>query len=648
MKTLIALLWCVPLVAYAALDRIDAVGITEVGGDPGYAKMIPRTQADGRLNASLLPPVADWASKPIPGLYYVAQGAAVSGNGSPQYPFNALTPALDGAATGSAIVLAPGDYSGTCTLTGGRVVTLCGFGAGTVVSSITVDVDGEATIRLCSMRIGKLVARGGSLTVVLAGATVDTLSGTASAVSVARMDLGARVVATTREYSDSYTGHDTIAKAEALTAPHGMRLVFDGDRLVTTTNTVAYTADVDNATNSLIRGTIGRLQDEDARLGALVLEEQRIRASSDTAISNTLTAAIDNIATRVGNLGDGWNDRLNSLSANVSGLSTALTALGVKEGEDVAELHAAILDAREASDAADSELSASISADMATRLTALRDEIPGIADTRAQAQIETARPGIIDDAVAQANTNASLMFASANTNITVLKATVAVLTATSQTHTATIRQLVSKDDVLGSLIDSLAAREAADIRNVRDEIGNTAAAYKAADNALAATLRGEMGALEVSVPGTAASQARIAIDNAKQGIIATAKTNANAYTDAKIAAVSTSVATLSGTVDELGTAVSTHSTRIGANTTGIAALNTANSALDKKVESYSANTQDALSNIRTRQDAIESRMANVESLAETCKSKINAIIAALNSLKSGTPIYNITIPSTIP
>lgn len=399
-----------PLVPSARgdLDRIAADGVTERGGSAEYARMLPRTGPGGVLDASLLPPVADWASQPISNLYYLAGNAAVQGNGSPQYPFKELTYALSHMAPGSALLVAPATYSGVLSLPSGQAVTLVGMGPSAYVSSLAVAASGSSSatrLALVGMNVGVLSLSGGTVEVRLSHSVVGRLEGTASAATVTRTDMGSAVVLSTLTHVDSYVGYDTAPRALMLTAAGATtQLTLSGGRPVVSdggsTHAVAYVSDVVDATND-VNGALQGLRDADAALGGRVDEEVAARKAGDAALSNRLDGVKATLGADIARIGTHWGSQLSNFSAALDAVYARLDALHTTETNDVRSLQRSIASVAAAYAAADAEIRADLAtlqADVSTLDAGLNSRI----DTRADARIDAARDDIVSTAMNRA------------------------------------------------------------------------------------------------------------------------------------------------------------------------------------------------------------------------------------------------------
>lgn len=457
-----------PRASAATLDRVDADGVTEVGGSAAYARMLPRTGSDGLLSATLLPPVADWGSKPVTNVYYVAANAASAGNGSPQYPFKALGTALSSVSSSSAFVLAPATYSASFTLASGRSVAICGFGPSSYISSLTVTAAGTSantTLCLYGVRVGTLTVNGGRVNVRLMQAYVNSLAGSASAATVTRADMGSVVNASTLAHAYAYAGYDRVPLAGALYGTGLDRLFLSGGRALVSssggTNTVAYVSDVAAATNSAF-GAVQALQAEDVRIAGLVGAEADARAAADTSLSNSFATAYAELAARLLTVDSTWGDNVTYILGRVSSVSSDIASLRTKEANDVSALSNAVATAVAGAKADDSTLAVLLTNKVAAAVHGLRLEVPGLAD----AQIDAARAGIVHaavtQAVAQAVSDADALSRSRDAGITSrvanLEAARTSLQASVSSNTARISVISNNVNALSGEINTFSNR----------------------------------------------------------------------------------------------------------------------------------------------------------------------------------------------
>lgn len=449
-----------PRASAAGLDRIDAAGVTERGGSASYAHMLPRTGTNGVLDVSLLPPVADWASQPIARLYYASAGAAQDGNGSPQYPFRTLTYAFTNMAANSALLIAPGSYSGSCALPSGRTLTLFGIGGKANVTSLSVSVGGTSsatTLDLCGLQVGSLSVTGGRVNVRLAGTVVGRLEGSSTSVTVTRTDLGSSVAVSTLAHSDVYAGYATVPNATALVASDSPdRLTLSGGRASVSGNVVAYMSDV-SASTADVNEAMLRLGATNSVLSGRISAEETARMSADTALAGQINAAKAELSARVDGVGTWWGGQLSTLSGSIDTLQGELRALRTKETNDVHSITQLIANVRAAYLAADTTMSALI-AGLSDRLDGFDDSldrtITVTATTVANGRIAAAKPDIVSNAVATADVHIG-------TTRTALENSFAASIAPVQTQASqNAGQIASIKSTLNSLI--LALRGASD------------------------------------------------------------------------------------------------------------------------------------------------------------------------------------------
>lgn len=310
------------------LDYIDADGVTETGG-ADKARMIPRTKADGLLDASLLPPVADWASQPIPGLRYVAPGAAAGGNGSPQYPYNSLATAFADSPSGTALLLAPASYDASVTLTG-KALALVGCGAATRLENLTVGVGGTSSLSFVGCSAGVVTLNGAALPVRLHGTIVDAVHGTAP-VTLVRMDMGSYVRAwtTTGAHTERYDGYDLVTNAVVLVGP-STALRMGADRPVAIVGgvpkPVAYVSEVTDATNR-VYASLANLVATNDQLAAALAAESATRAAAVTQLNANLVTTSAVIRTEIERVDAAAQAQATVLSGTISQVAGAFTNL---------------------------------------------------------------------------------------------------------------------------------------------------------------------------------------------------------------------------------------------------------------------------------------------------------------------------------
>lgn len=448
-------------VSAAGLDRIDAAGVTEQGGSATYARMLTRTGTNGLLSASLLPPVADWASQPVSNLYYAAGNAGVQGNGSPQYPFNSLTHALSHMAPQSALVLAPATYSGTASLAAGRTVSLVGAGPGSYVSSLSLSVSGSSSdtcLALVGLRVGTLSVSGGRVNVRLSCATVGRLEGSSPYVTVTRTDLGSHVGVSTIVAGDMYTGYGTVPNANTLRdADSGDAMTLAGGRAEVTsggqTHTVAYLSDIAASTNGISAALQGLLE-ADAALSSRVGAEEAARAASDAALSNRLDAAVASLGDRIGTVGTSWGGQLVTVTTTLGSLRSEMQDLRVQTAGAITGVSNEVESVRTAYTTADGNMQAELTSvrnTVSSLSSGLQARVEQYATGAASNQIAVARSGIVTEAVAAADVHIGTAQSALTQAITT---NYDALTNRIESDEATISQLKS---TLNSLIAAIAS-----------------------------------------------------------------------------------------------------------------------------------------------------------------------------------------------
>ena len=363
------------------LDYIDADGVTETGG-ADKARMIPRTKADGLLDASLLPPVADWASQPIPGLRYVAPGAAAGGNGSPQYPYNSLATAFADSPSGTALLLAPASYDASVTLTG-KALALVGCGAATRLENLTVGVGGTSSLSFVGCSAGVVTLNGAALPVRLHGTIVDAIHGTAP-VTLVRMDMGSYVRAwtTTGAHTERYDGYDLVTNAVVLVGP-GTSLRMGADRPVATVDgvqePVAYVSEVTAATNR-VYASLADLVATNDQLAAAITTESATRSNAVVQLVEDLASTSSVIRAEIKDVDAAAQAQASVLSGTISQVAGAFTNLATTLQAEVNALSGEV-DALDASyQQADAELRLELTSGYEGGDADVRADIPIIAD----------------------------------------------------------------------------------------------------------------------------------------------------------------------------------------------------------------------------------------------------------------------------
>lgn len=363
----------------AGLERIDAVGVTEVGGSPTYAGMLPRTGSSGKLDASLLPAMGEWAASPLPGAYFVASSAGSGGNGSLQYPFNSINRAVAQAGVGSALLLAPGGYSGDIPLQAGRTLSIFGLGAHTTLPELRVTAAGtsqDTTLSLTGVSVGSIVVTGGTVKIRLTDTVVQQLSGD-GAVTVERCGMGAAVLVSSMAYTDGYSGHATAPYSRAVT-DNGLTLTLQGGRARVNSSQVAYMSDISSAVSAIGATTAAQASSVE-QLSQRIAAEEQARVSATNALAAALRAEIGAVGSNIGTIGDGWNTQLSTLVGWINAARADLTALDTREAASTAALTGSIAAVPYA--AADSVLEARVRDAISTQCAAVRAEMPGVVNT---------------------------------------------------------------------------------------------------------------------------------------------------------------------------------------------------------------------------------------------------------------------------
>ena len=429
------------------LDYIDADGITETGG-AGKARMIPRTAADGRLDASLLPPVADWASQPIPGLRYVAPGAAAGGNGSPQYPYSSLATAFAESPSGTALLLAPASYDASVTLAG-KALTLVGCGVATRLENLTVGVGGTSSLSFVGCSAGVVTVNGAALPVRLHGTIVDAIHGTAP-VTLVRMDMGSYVRAwtTTGAHTERYDGYDLVTNAVVLVGP-GTSLRMGADRPVTTVDgvqePVAYVSEVTAATNR-VYASLADLVFTNDQLAAAIATEVDARAAAVTQLNVNLVNTSAVIRTEIERVDAAAQAQASVLSMTVSQVAGALTNLSTTLQAEVDGLSGEVDAINTAYQQADEKLRLELESGYTGGDADVRADIPVIADARitsalspVNAQLDTLRTTVDNNHTSHVTTETSL-----GNRITAVNNSVASLQSALVTVKSTLNTLIGK------------------------------------------------------------------------------------------------------------------------------------------------------------------------------------------------------------
>lgn len=448
------------------LDRIDAEGVTERGGGPKYARMLPRTGTNGLLSATLLPPLADWASVPIANLYYASASAPSEGNGAPQYPFKTLGHALEQMAADSALIMAPGTYSGSGSVPAGHYRTLLGSGRGTYVTSLTISTTGtspDTVLELAGLKVGTLTVNGGRMTIRMAGAYVERLEGSATPVTVVRLDMGARVNWSSLAYEDVYSGYSTSPMALALSERGGNRLLgLSGGRGVVVdggyTNVLAFMSDLAGATGA-VYAAMSDLRASNDVVMAEVSAEKAARSAADTALSNNLSAVIGDLRADFGSLGGTWGSQAAMLMANMTRLRSDMSDLDARVATTNARQSADIAQLRSDYTSAQANLSQTLHRTVTNQVAALSNAVPGIVDARAGAVVASGIAGatnsIVASAVAQADANALARESVITGDVGAVQQQLSTLGPTVTRHDSAISAIAYTNSQLRSGVTSL-------------------------------------------------------------------------------------------------------------------------------------------------------------------------------------------------
>lgn len=372
---------------HAALDFIDADGVTETGGTSQQARMLPRTGADGRISASLLPPVETYGAQRVPGITYIAGGATAGGNGSPLRPFRGLNDALREVGTTGAFVFAPAQYDGTVfDMSGGCVMTLIGCGYGTYFPTMNVTVRGDSAVTelgIGACRIGTLTVSGGRVILRMSGAAyVDYIGGNAD-ITVVRTDMGSKIGVNDSRgtTTDMYTGYPTAPAAYTVVSRDGNDVMSLAEGKATVgPETVAYESYVDAATGT-VYGTISVLQAEDERLSAALSAEEGARIHGDSVLAERIVAGASELSNAISVVSRDWNGRVDGLNDNIVILGGMVTNVVAQEHSDYITLLAAIEAVRTGYAQADSRLRTELLSTMTTKSQELQSRITSLQES---------------------------------------------------------------------------------------------------------------------------------------------------------------------------------------------------------------------------------------------------------------------------
>lgn len=393
------------MTAHARLDYIDADGVTETGGTPDKARMLTRTKSDGKLDASLLPPLGALASIPDPKRIYVSATAPANGNGSALAPFQTLQEAVTNVAAGGAIILAPGAYSASWSLPAASSVTLVGCGPSTVLTlaGTVVGSSPDTELRIVSAAVSSLYLSGGQAKVRLLGAQVSRLEGTASPLTVVRTDLGAKVeTLNVSGATNTYEGHDTVPYATRL-GDRDAYLALDGTRPVLGDESVAFLSDVASATNG-VYGTLDAFRAADAALATSITATSNEAVRLNAALAASVGSATNDLRGEISGVSSWWGGQISTLNGSIGGVSRELASHAAYTTNQVSQLTLADAAIRTDFAAADNTLSNKLNSTFSQRLQALENSIPATATAQATAVLNANLAQILEDAADRADT----------------------------------------------------------------------------------------------------------------------------------------------------------------------------------------------------------------------------------------------------
>lgn len=371
----------------ARLDYIDADGVTETGGTPDKARMLPRTKADGKLDASLLPPLGALASTPDPKRLYVSATVQPGGNGSPLAPFQTLQAALTAVAPGGAVIVAPGSYHADWAVRGSTSTTIVGCGPATVLTltGLVTNSSDLTELRLVSSAVETLRLVNGRVKVRLMGTQVYQIEGSSSPLTVVRSDLGSKVGSLPSGAADTYSGHDTVPYAQAI-GDRTTYMALDGSRPRVGSETVAFLSDVAAGTNGFsIALDALRAADEalSGRIIAVSNESVRLNAALATAVGS----ATNDLHREITSVSDWWGGQVSVLAGGIEGVRQTLTEYADYTTNQVDQLHTADTNIYVRCLAADAELSSELTSTFQGEISAVSASIPVIASQQAYAAI---------------------------------------------------------------------------------------------------------------------------------------------------------------------------------------------------------------------------------------------------------------------
>ena len=441
------------MTVHARLDYIDADGVTETGGTPDKARMLPRTRSDGRIDPSLLPPEGSWTLPPMARLYFVDAHAAADGDGSVRSPFRTLTKAAASVPSGAALVLAPGTYSGEIILSPGRALTLTGCGFSTVLGGVTITVQGDSAgteLTLNGLRAMTLTVNGGSTYIRAYNANISTLDGTSASVRILRYDLGTTIgTLLLTPLENTYAGYDTVPYASYLRGGSvSQHLHMVGSRPTVGSETGAFLSDIRTATNAVYAAavaTAGTYAD------TAVAAEAVLRAAGDNAQGIALEAAVGDLTGRIDGIGAYWEEQVGRLTTGISTVYGAVSELAALETNDVQRLEAADAAIRSAYAVADNLLHTRVAGEIAAASASVLQQVPDIATARASVVLDMARAGIVSDAVARVSGEISGI----RTDLNALDTLVRTVKTTVDAHTTALASLNTALSTLSSRVGAL-------------------------------------------------------------------------------------------------------------------------------------------------------------------------------------------------
>lgn len=387
------------IVAFGRLDHIDADGVTDTGG-PGKARMLTRTNSDGKIDTSLIPPLGELVLTPDTQRLYVSSFAARGGDGSAVAPYRTLNDAFARVMDPGSVVIAPGPYSGTLTLKNAQKLTLIGCHTGSLISTLTITVSGTSDsteLTLLSTFIGNLIVNGGKVKIRMQGSLIGTLSGSAD-ITVERCGLCSRVGAISAQHvRDSYIGYDTVPYAQALKG-ESASLVMTGNRPTVGAETGAFLSDVAAATGT-VYGTVAELRVADAVLAGDLMAASNALDLADETIMTELHNSVSRLDRRIDDVYKPWEDQMSELIGTVEQAVSAYTNMNVSVTNEIQQRKNADTAVRTAFAEADAELHETIRNEVDYVRTKLENEkIPELAREEADMRILAASNGLVSAA----------------------------------------------------------------------------------------------------------------------------------------------------------------------------------------------------------------------------------------------------------